>query len=102
MAPISFRETGAKSNMTSRFVTGTVVAVLAAGLLVISGLRPADAWGRIGHRVISRLAKKQRDQARELLDQSITIERRIIDPERHTGRDLPAELVGNLCALAAD
>ncbi len=48
-----------------------------------------------------RKAPLHRDLARELLDQSITIERWIIDPKRYTGPDLPAELVGNLCALAA-
>jgi hypothetical protein len=41
-----------------------------------------------------------RDLAQNLLDQSITIERWIIDPKRYSGPDLPAELVGNLCALA--
>jgi hypothetical protein len=47
-----------------------------------------------------RKAPLQRDQARELLDQSITIERWTIDPKRFIGPDLPAELVGNLCVLA--
>lgn len=48
-----------------------------------------------------RKAPLHRDLARDLLDQSIAIERWIIDPKRYTGPDLPAELVGNLCVLAA-
>ena len=64
--------------MTSRLVTGKVVALCMAGLVVYTGARPAHAWGRLGHRVISRLAKKHmtekaRDALAELLDPNETI-----------------------------
>jgi hypothetical protein len=87
-----------------RKIAFRVIAYSLAGRSRELGERANDSIKRRGAEVVNgafRKAPLHRDLACELFDQSITIERRIIDPKRNAGPDLPAELVGNLCVLAA-
>jgi hypothetical protein len=87
-----------------RKIAFRVIGFDLAGRFRELGERATDSIKRRGAQAVNgalRKAPLQRDLARDLLDQSITIERWIIDPKRYTGPDLPAELVGNLCVLAA-
>jgi hypothetical protein len=87
-----------------RKIAFRVIAYFLAGRFREFGERANDSIKRRGVQAVngaSRKAPLHQDLARNLLDQSITIERWIIDPKRYAGPDLPAELVGNLCVLAA-
>jgi hypothetical protein len=87
-----------------RKIAFRVIAYALAGRSRELGDRPEASIKRRGAQAVSgalRKAPLQRELARNVFDQSITIERWIIDPKRYSGPDLPAELVGNLCALAA-
>ncbi len=87
-----------------RKIAFRVFAYFLAGRSRDFGERANDSIKRRGVQAVNgalRKAPLHQDLARNLLDQSITIERWIIDPKRYAGPDLPAELVGNLCVLAA-
>jgi hypothetical protein len=87
-----------------RKIAFRVIAYALAGHSGELGERANDSIQRRGTQAIAgalRKAPLQRDLSRDLLDQSIAIERWIIDPKRYTGPNLPDELVGNLCVLAA-
>jgi hypothetical protein len=87
-----------------RKIAFRVIAYALAGQARELSERTNESMKRGGARAVYAALRKEplhRDLAQNLLDQSITIERWIIDPKRYSGPDLPAELVGNLCALAA-
>jgi hypothetical protein len=86
-----------------RKIAFRVIAYALAGRSRELGDRPEASIKRRGAQTVSgalRKAPLQRELARNVLDQSIMIERWIIDPKRNAGPDLPADLVGNLCVLA--
>ncbi len=87
-----------------RKIAFRVIAYALAGRSRELGERANDSIKRRGVQAVNgtfRKAPLHREPARDVLDQSFTIEHCIIDPKRYTGPDLPAELVDNLCALAA-
>jgi hypothetical protein len=87
-----------------RKIAFRVIAYALAGRSRELGDRPEASIKRRGAQAVSgalRKAPLQPELARNVFDQSITIERWINDPKRNAGPDLSAELVGNLCVLAA-
>jgi nuclease S1 len=77
--------------MQGRMPRRSWITLLLALLIALQAATPAWAWGRLGHRVISRLAKKRmteqaRDALAELLEPTETIADASTWAEKHRGQ----------------